>query len=61
MGKFSFGFFGKEERLGKLGEVGGKELGHAEGADAVVAEDLEEVEKTMRSRIPTQIDGFIST
>ena len=48
-------------KVGKLGEVGGKELGHAEGADAVVAEDLEEVEKTMRSRIPTQIDGFIST
>ena len=41
--------------------MGGKELGHAEGADAVVAEDLEEVEETMRSRIPTQIDGFIST
>ena len=28
--------------FGKLGEVAGEELGHAEGADAVVTEHLEE-------------------
>ena len=27
--------------MGKLGEVAGEELGHAEGADALVAEDLQ--------------------
>ena len=34
----------KEERFvgGELGEVAGEELGHAEGADAVVTEHLEE-------------------
>ena len=41
-GKISFHLvFGEGGKGNKLGEVGGEELGHAEGADAVVAEHLQ--------------------
>ena len=41
-GKISFHLvFGEGGKGNKLGEVGREELGHAEGADAVVAEHLE--------------------
>ena len=36
--------------MGKLGEVAGEELGHAEGADALVAEDLQGRSRELLSR-----------